>query len=97
MAGDLLRILSGQMAHQWRGTVILEDPWIYPYTEHETIWASAGEMASGRERQTIQSAKLMLTVVRNPSGFHVMKSLPKRIKFSAPYYVNNIVMGISDW
>jgi hypothetical protein len=38
---------------------------------------------SDRERQMIQSPKLMLTVVWNPSGVHVVKSLPTGIKFNA--------------
>jgi hypothetical protein len=49
------------------------------------------------ERQTIHLPKPMITVVWNPSGFHVVKSLAEGTKFSAQYYVNNILIGISDW
>jgi hypothetical protein len=33
----------------------------------------------------------------NPSGFHVVKSLSKWSKFNAQYYINNILVAISDW
>jgi hypothetical protein len=39
----------------------------------------------------------MLTIVWNPSGFHIVKALPKGSKFSAQYYTNNILIAISDW
>jgi hypothetical protein len=39
----------------------------------------------------------MLTVMWNPIGFHVLKTLPKGRKFNAQYYTNNILVAISDW
>jgi hypothetical protein len=39
----------------------------------------------------------MTTIVWNPSGFHVVKALPKWSKFNADYYINNILVAISDW
>jgi hypothetical protein len=39
----------------------------------------------------------MVTIVWNPSGFHVVKALPKWSKFNAQYYTNNIRVAISDW
>jgi transposase len=55
------------------------------------------EIVPDRERQTVQSPKRMLTIVWNPSGFHIVKALPKGGKFSAPYYTNNILIALSDW
>jgi hypothetical protein len=43
MAGDLLRSLSDQTAHQWHDIVTLRESWIYLYTEHEITWAPCGE------------------------------------------------------
>jgi hypothetical protein len=77
--------------------VTFDESWIYLYTEYEMTWVSPGETVPDRERQTIQSPKLMLTVVWNPSGFHVVKSLPKGTKFNAQCYINNTLIGISDW
>jgi hypothetical protein len=56
-----------------------------------------GEIVPDRERQTVQSPTLMLTIVWNPSGFHIVKALPKGRKFSTQYYTNNILIAISDW
>jgi hypothetical protein len=39
----------------------------------------------------------MVTIVWNPSGFHVVKALPKWSKFNAQYYTNNIHAAILDW
>jgi hypothetical protein len=55
-----------------------------------------GEIVPDRERQTVQSPTLMLTIVWNPSGFHIVKALSKDGKFSAKYYTNNILVAISD-
>jgi hypothetical protein len=56
-----------------------------------------GEIVPDRERQTVQSPKLMLTIVWNSSGFHIVKALPKGGKFSVQHYTNNIFIAISDW
>jgi hypothetical protein len=29
--------------------------------------------------------------------FHVLKTLPKGSKFNAQYYINDIVVAVSDW
>jgi hypothetical protein len=39
----------------------------------------------------------MLTVMWNPIEFHVLKALPKGRKFNAQYYINDILVAISDW
>jgi hypothetical protein len=61
------------------------------------MWTAPGEIVPDRERYTIQSPKFMVTIVWNPSGFHVVKALPKGSKFNAQYYINNILVAISDW
>jgi hypothetical protein len=58
------------------------------------MWAAPGEIIPGRDRYTIQSPKFMATIVWNPSGFHVVKALPKRSKFNAQYDNNNILVAI---
>jgi hypothetical protein len=39
----------------------------------------------------------MVTIVWNPSGFHVVKVLAKWSKFNAQYCTNNILVAIPDW
>jgi hypothetical protein len=55
---------------------------------------ATGEIVPDRERQPVQSPKLMLTIVWNSSGFHIVNALPKGGKFSAQYYTNNILIVI---
>jgi hypothetical protein len=75
----------------------LDEPWIYLFSEHDPMWKAPGEIVVDRERHTVQSPKFMRTVVWNPIGFHVLKALPKRPKSNAQYYVNDILVAISDW
>jgi hypothetical protein len=50
-----------------------------------------------RERHTVQSQKMMLTVVWNPGGFHWVNILPHGFKFNASYYVTQILDPPSKW
>jgi uncharacterized membrane protein len=61
------------------------------------MWMAPGETAPDRERQIIQSPKLMPTIVWNLRRFHVMKVLQKGMKFNSQYDTNKIVASISDW
>jgi hypothetical protein len=56
-------------------------------TNHELIWFPAGAPVLDEEGHTIQSPKLMLTVVWNPHGFYLVDTLPERMKFNGNYYV----------
>jgi histone-lysine N-methyltransferase SETMAR len=47
-----------------------------------------------RESHTIQSPKYMVTVVWNPSSFHVMKLLPNGSMFDIFYYTTEILQDI---
>jgi hypothetical protein len=97
MAIKLLQVLSVQSTRQWHDIVTLDESWIYVLSEHDTMWTALGEIVVDRERHTVQSPKFMLTVVWNPIGFHVLKTLPKWCRFNAQYYINDILVAISDW
>jgi hypothetical protein len=94
---ELLQVLSVQSTCQWHDIVTLDEPCIYLFSEHDLMWTTPGEIVVDRERHTVQSPKFLLTVVSNPIGLHVLKSLPKGRKFSAQYYTNDILVAISDW
>jgi hypothetical protein len=64
---------------------------------HVFIWLRQGDKVSERERHTIQSKKLMLTIVWNPRAFHLIDVLAKGRKFNATYYVTEILSVISEW
>jgi hypothetical protein len=61
------------------------------------MWMPSGEIVPDSQRQGISFPKLMLTVIGNPSGFHILKSLPKESKFNTQFYANNILVAIFDW
>jgi hypothetical protein len=97
MSRELLRVLSVKMARSWHDIITLDKSWIDFYCDHDLMWMAPGEIVPDREWQSVQSPKLMLTIVWNPIGIHIVKSLPKGGKFSAQYYTNNILLAISDW
>jgi hypothetical protein len=39
----------------------------------------------------------MLTVAWNPSGFHVLTTLPRGLKFNAGYYTTEMLERIKNW
>jgi hypothetical protein len=97
MAGELLGILSIQSRRQWHDIVTLDESWFYWCSDHDLMWLRPGETVPDRERYTIQSPKLMVTIVWNPNGFHVVDALPKAGKFNAHYYTGNIIYAILIW
>jgi hypothetical protein len=77
--------------------VTLDESWFYISTDHEFIWLRPDEEIPKRERQTVQSEKVMLIIVWNPSGFHLIRVLPKEFKFSAGHYVAQILGPLPGW
>jgi hypothetical protein len=61
------------------------------------MWTAPGEIIPDGERYAIESPTFIVTIVWNPSGFQVVKILPKWSKFNAQYYTNNILVAIPDW
>jgi hypothetical protein len=76
---------------------MLDESWVYLFSEHALMWTAPGEIVVDRERHTVQSPKFMLMVVWNPIGFHVLKALPKGCNFNTRYYRNDTLVAISDW
>jgi hypothetical protein len=58
------------------------------------IWLPDGDEILDREKQMIQSSKLMLTFVRNPHGFQVVDTLPKREMYAAAYNIRKFLAEI---
>jgi hypothetical protein len=85
----------------WHDIVTLDESWFYLHlnTDHELIWLQPDGEIPERERRMIQSEQVMLTIVSNPSGFHLINVLPKgfKFKFNASYYITQILGLLSDW
>jgi histone-lysine N-methyltransferase SETMAR len=97
MAGELLRVLWVQDTRQWHDLVMLDESWFDLRSEHDLMWTAPREIVLDREGYAFQWPKFMVTIVWNPSGFHVVTLLPRWSKFNAQYYTNNILGAISDW
>jgi hypothetical protein len=97
LACELLPVLSVQNARQWHEVITLDESWVNLPSDHDLVWMTPGEIVSDRERHTIRSRKVMLTVVWNLSGFHVLKALPKGSKCRHNTIQTNILIEILDW
>jgi histone-lysine N-methyltransferase SETMAR len=97
LSNQLLSILTKQQRRSWIDIVTLDESWFYLHTDHERIWLQPDEPVPERERHTVQSEKMMLTIVWNPNGFHHIDVLPKGLKFNASYYVTHILEPLRNW
>jgi hypothetical protein len=68
----------------------LDVSWFYLSTSHEIIWLQAGQQPPDRVRHMIGDWKMMVTIVWNPHGFHLVDALPKGQKFNPSYHINTI-------
>jgi hypothetical protein len=90
-------MLERQERRSWHDSVTLDESWFYVRTDHELIWAQLSAEIPERERHTIQSQNVMLTIVWNPDGFHLVNILPKGFKFNAGYDAAHILDPLSKW
>jgi hypothetical protein len=99
LSHELLPMLEQQKQRSWHNIVTLDESWFCLDTDHELIWLQPDGEIPERERRTIQSEKVMLTIVWNHSGFHLINVVPKGFKFefNASFYVTQILGPRSDW
>jgi hypothetical protein len=90
-------MLERQERRSWHGIVTLNESWFYLHTDHEIIWAQPDAEIPEREWHTVQSQKVMLTIVWNPGGFGLVNILPKGFEFNASHYVTQILDPLSKW
>jgi hypothetical protein len=81
----------------WHEIVILDESWFYLSIDHEFIWFPTGAPVFDRERHMIQFLKLMLIIVWNPHGFHLVDVLSKEMKSNRSYYVTRIFELLHEW
>jgi hypothetical protein len=61
------------------------------------MWPLPDEKVPERSKHMIQSRKSLVTIACNPDGFHLIKALPKAMKFNSTYYVHGILTSLLDW
>jgi ABC-type uncharacterized transport system YnjBCD substrate-binding protein len=87
LSRKLLFVLHHQQQRSWHDIVTFDESWFYFNTDHELIWLQGDGEIPEMERQTIQSGKVMLTIVWTQSGFHLINVFPKDSNFNASYYI----------
>jgi hypothetical protein len=50
-----------------------------------------------KERPTIQSEKMMVAIMWNPTGFHVINVCGKGCKFNATHYTTEVLSALEEW
>jgi hypothetical protein len=90
-------MLHHQKDRAWHDIVTSNESWLYFATDHEWIWLPEGTEVPERERITIQSRKMMVTIVWNPRGFYRIVALPKGMKFNVDYYIYHILHPLAEW
>jgi hypothetical protein len=90
-------MLQHQKNMAWYDIVTLDESWFYFTTDHERIWCPEGTEAPEREWITVQSRKMVATIVWNPTGFDPIVALPKITKFNADYYISHILGPLAEW
>jgi hypothetical protein len=78
-------MLQVQEQRAWHDIVTLGESWFCSSTDPERGHVSA------------QCKQVMVTIVWNPTGFHVMRILPSECKFNSSYYQNEILGTLSEW
>jgi transposase len=97
MSLALSTILTAQNAKRWHDIVTLDESWFYFSTDYETIWLPSDVPLPERERLSIKSRKMMITIVWSPVGFIRIAALPKGGKFNSDYYISDVLKPLVLW
>jgi hypothetical protein len=92
---QLFLMLERQEWRSWHNFATLDESWFYLHIE--PIWARPDGETPEREPHIVQSQKVMLTIVWNPGGFHLVNILPNGFKFNASHSVTQILDPLSKW
>jgi transposase len=93
-SGELLRLLRSMNNGRRHLIMTLDECWFYLHEDHSVQWLPPGEKPAVRERITVETPKMMLTIVWNTKRFHVVEILPKGVKFNAGYFCNSILRAL---
>jgi hypothetical protein len=93
---ELLRRLEPAQANEWQSIMTLDSSWFYLWTSHETLWIQASQQPPEMVKHMIGDLKMIVTIVWNPQGFHLVNALPKGQKFNANYYIDRILQSLLE-
>jgi hypothetical protein len=79
----------------WHAIITLDEEWFDLHKDYELIWLQPGDLVPERERHMIQYEKVMLTIIWNPTGFHVIDFLSRRAKFKDNHSGTNVLSPLA--
>jgi hypothetical protein len=102
---NYLRLCCGCSKYKYRNEepgndiVTLDKSWFDDSTDHELIWLRPGEKVPERTHVSVsvQCRELMIIIVWNPTGFHLIRVIPNGCKFNSSYYQSEILGPLSEW
>jgi histone-lysine N-methyltransferase SETMAR len=97
MFGSLLHLPESLSHRSWSNTITLDESWLYYENDEEQMWLLPHEKVPERSKHMIQSRKSLVTIAWNLHGFHLIKALPKGMKFNSQYYIHEILTSLLDW
>jgi hypothetical protein len=74
-----------------------DESWLYFRIDYGQVGLQPGEEVPEKERPTIRSGKMMLTIAWNPTGFHLVNVLSKECKFNATHFITEMSSLLAEW
>jgi hypothetical protein len=93
---ELFRRLESAQANDSQRFMTLDEFQFYLWASHAKILVQAGQQPPERVKHMIGDRKMMIPIVWNPQGFHLVDALPKSRKFNANYYLDRILQSLLD-
>jgi hypothetical protein len=88
----ILPFLHAAEWDSWHHLVIRDESCFFFKTSSRCPWLLSRNNVLKKPRLDIQSKKFMLTIIWNPSSFHVVDRLPNDIKINSAYFVTNVLI-----
>jgi hypothetical protein len=76
--------------------VTLDESWFSLSTDHEPIWLTPKDESPQGDTKRESSPKMMLTVIWNPHGFHLIDVLPTGNTFHAVHPISHILSPLRE-
>jgi hypothetical protein len=92
-----LTTLRTEQAKDWDEIMTPDESWFCDIPNHELRWLPPDESVPDCERFTIQSKKMILTIVWSPTGFAVLTAIESRCKSNAGFCLNTLLISLSEW
>jgi hypothetical protein len=88
----ILPFLHAVERDSWHHLVTDDESWFSLNLSPRRTWALSRDDVITKLRHDIQSKTIMFTIMWNPSGFHVVNTLPNDPKMNSDYFMTNILI-----